>query len=91
MISIPHELELELTAAGWTFFLMAGAIRATAFGFNQQTMIDAALKRFIRNVRQQRCNCLEIDGVVTHSFFSMPYVSISAHPRHIQKGEVFAG
>jgi hypothetical protein len=86
-----HELEQELTATGWTFFFMANVIRATVFGFSQETTIDRALKRLIRNVSQQRCNCLEIDGVATHSFLGMPYVSISAHPRHIQKGVVFSG
>src|SRR5271157_5427750 len=37
-----HELEQELTATGWTFFFMANVIRATVFGFSQETMIDAA-------------------------------------------------
>ena len=87
----PHELETELSTAGWTFFYMASAIRRTAFGFNREKMIDAALQRVITNVRLQRCNCLEIDEVGTHSFLGMPYVSVSAHPRHIQKGMVFSG
>ena len=86
-----HELEKELATAGWTFFYMAGSIRATAFGFDRARMINAALMRVITNVRQQRCNCLEIDDVATHSFLGMPYVSVSAHPRHIQKGMVFSG
>ena len=86
----PHELEKELDAAGWTFFYMASAIRMTAFGFDRARMIQAALKRLITNVRQQKCNCLEIDGVATHSLLGMPYVSVSAHPRHIQKGMTFS-
>ena len=87
----PHELEKELSTAGWTFFYMAGAIRTTAFGLNRARMIHAALKRVITKVRQQRCNCLEIGDVATHSLLGMPYVSVSAHPRHIQKGMVFFG
>ena len=86
-----HELEKELATAGWTFFYMAGSIRTTAFDFDRVKMINAALKRVISNVRQQRCNCLEIDDVATHSFLGMPYVSVSAHPRHIQKGMIFSG
>jgi hypothetical protein len=86
----PHELEKELAASGWTFFFMAGAIRMTAFGFDRARMIHAALKRLITNVRQQKCNCLEIDDIATHSWLGMPYVSISAHPRHIQKGMTFS-
>ena len=87
----PHELEKELTGTGWTFFYMAGQIKTTAFGFNRAKTIGAALRRLIRNVRLQKCNCLEIDGVQTHSFLGVPYVTLSAHPRHIQKGIVFAG
>jgi hypothetical protein len=81
-----HQLEDQLAIAGWTFFYMAGKIRTTAFGFDRQKMILAALKRVIANVKLEKCNCLEIDEVATHSFLGMPYVSVSAHSRHIQKG-----
>lgn len=87
----PRAFSEELSAAGWTFFYIASAMRATAFGFNRAKMIRAALKRIITNVRERKCNSLEIDGVAMHSFLGMPYVSVSAHPRHIQKGLVFAG
>lgn len=86
-----HELENELTRTGWTFFYMANAIRTTAFGFDRAKMIEAALKRFIVAVRLQKCNCLEIDDVETHSFLGIPYVSLSGHARHIQLGMRFAG
>lgn len=55
----PHELEKELSAAGWMFFHMAIAIRTTAFGFNRAKMIHAALKRLVANVRRQGCNALK--------------------------------
>jgi hypothetical protein len=87
----PFELEKELANAGWTFFYFAGAIRTTAFGFDRAKMIHAALKRLITDVKLQKCNCLEIDDVETHSFLGLPYVSVSAHPRHIQRGFLFAG
>jgi hypothetical protein len=87
----PHQLEEELSATGWTFFFMASAIRSTAFGFDRARATDAALKRVIANVKRQKCNCLQIDEVATHSFLGMPYVSVSAHSRHIQKGMIFSG
>jgi hypothetical protein len=87
----PHELERELATAGWTFFYMAGAITTTAFGFDRTKTVQAALKRVMTNVRLQKCNCLEVDRVAAHSFFGVPYVSVSAHARHIQKGTVFSG
>jgi len=84
-----HGLEKELATAGWTFFYMAGEIRTICFGFDKQKMINAALKRLIANVRLQKCNCVEIDEIARHSFLRMPYMSVTAHPRHIQKGSVF--
>ena len=84
-------LDRNLGATGWTFFFMAGAITATAFGWNQDNMLDAALRRLFAEAKRQQCNCLEIDDVGMRSFLGMPYLSISAHPRHIQEGMVFSG
>jgi hypothetical protein len=86
-----HELEEELATAGWTFFYMANAIRPMALGFDREKMIHRALRRLITSVKLQECNCLEIDDVAVNSFLGIPYVSVSAHPRHIQKGMVFSG
>jgi hypothetical protein len=86
-----HERENELAATGWTFLYMASKVRATAFGFDTPKMVHRALKRLIAGARLQKCNCLEIDEVTTHSFLGMPYVSVSAHSRHIQKGLLFSG
>lgn len=87
----PHELEKQLSIAGWTFFYMAGAIRTRVFGFDRAKMLGEALKRLIKNVKLQKCNCLQIEGMAMRSFLGVPYMSISAHPRHIQKGLVFVG
>ena len=87
----PDELAKELATSGWTFFYMANSISMTSSGFNRGKMIEAALKRAITAVKLQRCNCLQIDDVLMHSFLGMPYISVSAHPRHIQKGMVFSG
>jgi len=86
-----RELETELSAAGWSLFYIAIAIKRSCFGFNRESMIRTALQRVARNVSRERCNCLEIDAVSTHSFLGLPYVSVSAHPRHLQKGMVFSG
>jgi hypothetical protein len=83
------ELEKELSLAGWTFFYLAGEIRTIGIGFDRKKAINAALKRLISNVSLQKCNCLEIDNVETRSFLGVPYVSVSAHSRRLQKGAVF--
>lgn len=86
-----YELESKINEAGWTFFYMAGKIKATVFGFDRRKMVRAALKRIITNVKSQKCNSLEIAQVTSRSFLKVPYVSVSAHARHIQEGLVFSG
>jgi|SRR5579871_518109 hypothetical protein len=86
-----YELEEVLVTAGWRLCDKAGAIMTTSFGFDRVRMMNAALKRVIARVRQQKCNCLEIDDVETHSFLGIPYVSVSAHARQIQKSASFVG
>lgn len=84
-----HQLEEKLSAAGWRFFLMAGAIKTIGFGFARRDMVQAALKRLIVAVKLQKCNCLEIDAIAMRSFLGLPYVCLSGHSRHIQSGLVF--
>lgn len=83
--------ENEVQEAGWTFFYMAGEIKSTAFGFDREKSRGAALKRLIANVKSQNCNSIEITRVTDHSFLKLPYVTVYAHPRHIQKGLSFSG
>jgi len=83
--------EKEIREEGWTFFFMAGEIRSTVFGFDRQKTLRAALKRLIANVKSQHCNSIEITQVTAKSFFKVPYVSVSAHARHLQKGLTFSG
>jgi hypothetical protein len=81
--------EKKVREAGWTFFFMAGEIKATVFGFDRQKTLRSALKRLIRNVKSQNCNSIEITQVTGRSFLKLPYVSVYAHPRHLKKGLVF--
>jgi hypothetical protein len=83
--------EKTIQEAGWTFFFMAGEIKTTVFGFDKQKTLRAALKRLIADVKSQHCNSIEITRVIRRSFLRVPYVSVSAHPRHLQKGMLFSG
>ena len=86
-----NSLDAQLEAAGWTFFYMAGVINRHAFGFNEDKRVRAAVGRVIEDVQSERCNSLEITGLTTRSFFGVPYVSVTAHARHIQDGNQFRG
>ena len=83
--------EQEVHEAGWTFFFMAGAIKATVFGFDREKTLRAALRRLITNVKSHKCNAIEINQVTVKSFLKIPSVNVSAHLRHVQKGLVFDG
>lgn len=84
-------LAAELAQAGWTFFYMAGVVQKHAFGFDEETRMRAAVGRVIKEVEAQQCNCLELTSFVTKSFLGVPYVSVTAHARHIQDGCQFRG
>ncbi len=81
--------EKEVQEAGWTFFFMAGEIRATVFGFDQQKTLRTALQRLMTTVKSHNCNSIEITQVTAKSFLKVPYVSVAAHARHLQKGSTF--
>ena len=74
--------EKEVRDAGWTLFFMAGEIKTTAFGFDKQKSLRAAFQRLTANVKSHNCN--------GKSFLKVPYVTVSAHARHIQKGSTFS-
>lgn len=74
---------------GWTFFFMAGEIRATVFGFDRPKALRTVLQRLIADVNSQHCNSIEIMSVVDKSFLKVPYLSVTAHPRHLQKSGMF--
>lgn len=83
------QLKAELAGAGWNYFYM-GAVKQTVFGSGPKRLASA-MKGMTEKVRLNDCNSLQIDAITSHSFFGVPYLSMSAHCCHIQKGVIFAG
>jgi len=83
-------LEMSIHKAGRTFFYLAGEVKATVFGFDEQKAVRTAVKRLIANVKTQRFNCLEITRVAMSSFLGVPYATVAGHVRHIQEGMVLS-
>ncbi len=79
----------EAQEAGLTFFYMAGEIKTTVFGFDRPKSLRRGLKRLIAKVGSQDCNALQITQITRNSFLKLPYVSLYAHARHLQKGPIF--
>jgi hypothetical protein len=82
------ELESSIQTAGWTFFYLAGEIKATALGLDDQDTAGKAIDRLTKDLRKRRLNCLEISRVTADSFLGVPYTSVAGHARHIQEGPV---
>ena len=81
-----YGLGRKIHEAGWTFFCLAGDIKAITFGIDEQQMVRRAVKRILAKVETGKFNCLEITQVANRRFLGVPYASVSARSRHIQEG-----
>jgi hypothetical protein len=78
-------LDRKIRDAGWTFFFMAGGVNATAVGSDLEKTTRKAIKKVIASMELDGFNCLEIAQVAAKRFLGLPYVTVSAHARHIQE------
>ena len=72
--------------ARWTFFCLAGQIKATVIGSEGQKTLRRAVKQILAKQTTAEFNCLEVTGVVAKHFLGVPYTSVRARSRHIQQG-----
>ena len=77
-------LDRKIRAAGWNFFFIATEVKVMFFGSLGAAKVHSALKRILEKVKQQHFNGLEVTAIVTRHFLGMPYVTVSAHSRHMQ-------
>jgi hypothetical protein len=75
----------KIRAAGWNFFFMAEEVKAMFFGSPAKAKIQSALKRILVKVEHQHFNGLEVTAIVARHFLGVPYVTVSAHSRHVQQ------
>ena len=83
-----HGLDREIRKKGWTFFCLAGEIKATVFGMDEQSMVRRAIERILANPKSEKLNSLEITRVASVGSERFPlvhYVTVSAQSRHIQE------
>ena len=78
-------LDRKMRAVGWNFFFMATEVKAMFFGSLSATKIQSALRRILAKVRPQHFNGLEVTELVARHFLGVPYVTMSAHSRHLQQ------
>ena len=79
-------LARNIEGANWSFFYLAGEIRATVLGRDRSGTLRRALKCVLAKREGQKFNSLEITKVVSKRFLGIPFMSVTAHSRHIQQG-----
>jgi len=78
-------LDRKIHAAGWNFFFMAAEVKVMFFGSPGAAKVHKALNRILEKVKLQRFNGLEVTEIVARRFLGVPYVTVSAHSRHMQR------
>jgi len=79
-------LARNIEGANWSFFYLAGEIRATVLGRDRSGTLRRAVKCVLGKQEGQKLNSLEITKVVSKRFLGIPFMSVTAHSRHIQQG-----
>jgi hypothetical protein len=74
--------------AGWNFFCLAGEISATCIGLQGQNTDLRAMRRILASAELEKFNSVEILRLVPAHFLGLPYTTVYAHLRHVQKGIV---
>jgi len=83
------EMDRQLFEAGWNLFYLAeGDLSAAALGSDLEKSTRRAIKKVIATLKSKQLNCVEITQVAAKRFLGLPYVTVSAHPRHIQESKV---
>jgi len=79
-------LDRQIHAAGWNFFFLAAEVKVMFFGAIGAAKVQNAVKRILAKVKPEHFNGLEITEIVARRFLGVPYVTVSAHSRHMQQG-----
>ena len=79
-------LDHKVRAKGLSLFFMAGEITAVVPAWDGTNTLRRGVKRLLAQTRLQHLNCLDVTDIRRKYFLGIPYLSISANPRHIQEG-----
>lgn len=88
-----YGLDRAIQKAGWTFFCVAGEVKATVFGIDKQSTLRRAIERLLARGKSEDFNSLEIaqvSSVGSERFPLVRYVTVSAKWRHVQESRFLA-
>jgi hypothetical protein len=83
-----NRLDRAVEKTGWTYFCLAGEVKATVFGIDSQSMIRRAIERILARGKSDGFNSMEITQVAAVGSERFPLVrcvTLSARWRHIQE------
>jgi hypothetical protein len=83
-----RELDRAIQKTGWTYFCLAGEVKTTVFGIDNQSMLRRAFERLLARGKFDGFSSLEITQVVSVGSERFPlvrYVTVSAKWWHIQE------
>jgi hypothetical protein len=89
--NVRSDFEKDINRAGWTFSSLRQRYTRLFSVLTPKRPVHTAVERLIGSAKSKNCNCLEIGQVTMKSFLGLPFASVTAHPRRIQGGSVFAG
>jgi hypothetical protein len=84
--SCSSSLVRRIRDVGWNCFVGAAEVKATVLGNLAAGSVHRALTHIFAKIQNADFNCLEVIKISDHRFFGMPYVTVYAHSRHIQRG-----
>jgi|SRR5690242_11053138 len=88
-----YGLERAIQKAGWAFFWLAGEVKATVFGIDNESMVRRAIERLLTRGKSDDFNSLEIAQLASLGSKRFPlirYVTVSANWRQIEES-IFLG
>jgi hypothetical protein len=81
-----RQLGRKIEHAKWNYFYLANPIKTTVFGREGLPSLRRAVKRILAKQQNESFNSLEITKIISKRILGVPYLTISAHFRHIQEG-----
>jgi hypothetical protein len=81
-----YGLGQKIEEAKWYFFYLVGEIRAIALGREDLGTLRRAVKQILAKREGQKFNSLEVTEISSKRFLGIPFMSVTAHFRHIQQG-----
>ena len=85
--SSPDALDGSIRKAGWSFFFLADRIQGIAGLFSgKERGLLKAVERVLAAAKPSKLNCVQITEIRSRRFLGFPYICVSAHARHIQRG-----